>query len=162
MTKDEKKEYDRLYRLKNKERIAVRKKLYNESPAGREHQKTQREKKKKSGYTNEYNKRPEQRLKEKLRRYKREGKNGFKKCIACEEHKQLMEFESWTVAPDGRCHICNDCEAEQREVLGCSTRNVVTAMVMRPYTNLTRKDLCKHPYLIEANKYLILLKNITK
>lgn len=162
MTKDEKSEYDREYRRLNKERLRVKKKLYAESESGRAMQKRQREKNKKSGYANNYNKQPEQREKERVRRHIREDKLGMKECIICEKTKSILEFEHWDVCPDKRSYLCKECEKHHQETLGCKTRNVITAMVGRPYTSLKRKDIAKYPYLIEANKYLILLKQLTK
>ncbi len=162
MTKEEKREYDIEYRLNNKGKISARNKLYCKSKSGREMQKRQREKNKESGYTNAYNKRPEQRKKEKKRRYIREGKLGLKECLICEIYKSIMDFEYWDICPDKRSYLCKKCERQHQKELGCTTRNVITAMVTRPYTSLKRKDIAKYPYLIEANKYLILLKKITK
>lgn len=160
MTKEEKSEYDREYRIKNKERIRLRNKAYNESEAGRAMQKRSREKRKQ--YHNEYCRKPEQREKEKNRRHIRENKLKLKHCIGCSNTKPIICFESWSVSKDGRHYLCKDCENKHKKVYGCSTRNVITAMVMRPYTNLKREDLLNHPYLIEANKFLILLKQLTK
>jgi Ni,Fe-hydrogenase III large subunit len=44
MTKEQKREYDRIYREKNKELIKKKKQVYNKSPAGRAMQKRSREK----------------------------------------------------------------------------------------------------------------------
>lgn len=162
MTKEEKAEYDRQYRLKNKESIQLKKKLYNESTAGREMQKRARQKRKQEGYHNAYCRKPEQRQKERARRHIRENKLGSKLCIGCEETKQILEFEHWSISKDDRHYLCKECEKRHKIEFGCSTRNVITAMIMRPYTNLTRQDLIEHPYLIEANKFLILLKQLTK
>lgn len=160
MTKQEKAEYDKAYRSLNKERIKERKRLYNESPAGRDMQKRARDKRKE--YHNEYCRKPEQRQKEKERRHIRENKIGSKHCIICDIIKPILDFEYWDISEDKRSYLCKECEKKHQEELGCKTRNVITAMVMRPYSNLNREDLVKHPYLIEANKYLILLKKLTQ
>lgn len=47
MTKEQKREYDRQYREKNKELLKKKKQAYCETPAGREMQKRSREKRKK-------------------------------------------------------------------------------------------------------------------
>lgn len=160
--KELKAEYDRKYRLLNKEKLQQKKREYNKSKAGREMQKRQREKTKLSGYRNEYCKKPEQREKEKHRRHIRENKLIDKFCIVCDSTKKIIDFEFWDISPDNRSYICKECEKQHQELYGCKTRNVVTAMVMRPYTNLTRRDIIIHPYLIEANKYLILLKKLVQ
>lgn len=164
LTQEEKKrqkaQYDREYREKNREKIRLRKIAYNESPAGRAMQKRHRDKSK--VYHVEYCRKPEQRQREKHRRHIRENKLGEKHCIGCDKTKKILDFECYNVFPDKRLYLCRDCESEHRELLGCSTRNVMTAIVMRSYTNLTRYDIAKHPYLIEANKYLILLKQLVK
>lgn len=166
MTKAEKAEYDREYRARKKAEIAEKKRIYAQSPAGRAMQKRQREKKKKNGYSNAYNAKPEQREKERFRRYKRQfgedWENKTKVCLVCEERKFILDFRHATIFPDNRYYLCNDCETYQNENFGCTTKNTITAMVARPYTNLTRYDIAKHPYLIEANKFLILIKQLTK
>lgn len=158
----EKAAYDSEYRSKNADTLKVKKSEYAKSQAGRKSQRKQRAKKKLSGYHNEYCRRPEQREKERLRRHIRENKLGEKFCIVCEKTKSILLFEHWSIRPDNRSYLCKECESEHQKEYGCKTKNVVTAMVMRPYTNLTREDIVKHPYLVEANKFLILLKQLTK
>lgn len=154
--------YDIEYRLKNKDKLKKTKREYAKSTNGRNGQKRQREIRKASGYANEYNKKPEQREKERFRRYVRlygeDWRENIKKCIVCENEKHFLEFEHAPNFPDERIHLCKECEKWQQENWGCNTRNVITAMVMRDYSNLTREDVSQHPYLIEANKLLILLK----
>lgn len=162
--KQQKAEYDKLYRAKNKDKIKARNKIYNESPTGREMQKRNRQKKGQE-YQNAFCRKPEQRAKERIRRHIRENKIGNKFCISCEQTKPILEFEAYTVFPDKRLYQCRDCEQKQKETLGCTTRGVMTAMRMRSVKmngTLTRKDIAKYPYLIEANKYLILLKQLVK
>lgn len=153
--------YDSEYRSKNAEKLKASKADYAKSEAGRQMQKRQRLKNKLSGYHNEYCRRPEQREKERLRRHIRENKLGDKFCIVCEKTKSILSFEHWSISPDNRSYLCKECEIEHQKEYGCKTKNVITAMVMRPYTNLTREDIVKHPYLVEANKFLILLKQLT-
>ena len=160
MTREEKAEYDKKYRERKKEELRLKKKLYNQSENGRAMQKRQREKRKE--YHLDYCRNPIQRQKEKLRRHIRENKLIPKFCIVCSKTKPIIEFEAWDICEDGRSYICKDCEKEHKKVLGCSTKNVITAIVMRRYSNLTRSDVVKHPYLVEANKFLILLKKLTK
>lgn len=160
-----KSEYDRLFRAKNKEIIKKKKSDYAKSELGRELQKRQRTKRKENGKHAEYYRQPEQRHKEKIRRYIRLGQLQEKFCISCETKKPLIEFDCYTVFPDKRLYQCKECESKQKIELGCTTRGVMTAIVMRSNKmggTLTRKDIAKHPYLIEANKYLILLKQLTK
>lgn len=154
-------EYDKEYRHKNREIIRLRNIIYNESEAGRLMQKRARIKKGQAAQ-NEFCRKPEQRLKERHRRHIRENKLGEKLCIGCDSLKKILDFECWIVAPDKRHYLCKECENKSQSELGYSTRNCVTAIVMRTYTKLTRYDLLKYPYLIEANKYLILLKQLVK
>lgn len=164
--KEKKRIYDIEYRKKNKKSIQSKKIAYNSSPDGRAVQKRRRVKIKESGYALKYNKQPEQRKKERYRRYKRlygdNWREQTKKCLGCDDSKLFLEFEGYEVFPDKRHYLCKECEAYQQEHLGCSTRNTMTAMVMRPYTTLTRQDIALHPELIEANKFLILLKQLLK
>jgi len=157
-------EYDRLYRETNKQKIKEKKRLYNLSESGRATQKRLRVKRKENGKHAEYCRKPEQRLKEKHRRHIRENKLGKKFCIGCNETKKILDFECYTVFPDKRLYLCKECESKQLEELGCTTRGVMTSLVMRSRKmngTLTRKDISKYPYLIEANKFLILLKQLT-
>lgn len=160
MTKEEKSAYDREYRLKNKEKIRLKKIAYNLSESGRAMQKRAREKRK--SCHNEYCRKPEQREKEKIRRHIRERKIGFKICIGCDTEKTFLDFEFWDISKDKRHYLCKECESKHKKIYGCSTRNVITSMVGRRYTTLNRRDIIEHPYLIEANKFLILLKQIVK
>lgn len=160
VTKEEKREYDKLYREKNKEKIRLKKQIYNQSELGREMQKRSRENTKE--YHNEYCKKPEQRLKEKLRRHKRENKIHLKYCLGCEKEKQIIEFPQGDIFEDKRYYLCKECERISFEKTGLKTKGVIQAIHTRSKYKLTRQDIAKHPYLIEANKYLISLKNLTK
>lgn len=161
--KEKKAEYDRLYRIRNKESIALKKKLYSESEAGRQMQKRQRVKNKISGYHNAFCRKPEQRAKEKINRHKRLGTFGkVKTCLICELEKPILDFQCYLVFPDKRNYLCRDCEQKQELELGIKTKNVIQAMVTRCDYRLSRKDVAKYPYLIEANKYLILLKKLVQ
>lgn len=159
-SKQEKAEYDRKYRERKKEELRIKKQAYCQSPAGRAMQKRNRDKRKQQH--NEYCRKPDQRAKEKHRRHKREGKLKLKYCIVCDLSKPIIEFAAWDICKDGRSYLCKECEKKHKTEYGCSTKNVITAMVMRPYSNLTRKDIVEYPYLVEANKFLILLKKLTK
>lgn len=164
----EKAEYDKKYKKKNSKRIQKNRSVYYEKnkekilQASRDYRNNDEYRKKHA----EYCRRPEQRAKEKINRRKRvygidyDGKT--KKCINCEQEKSFLDFQYASIFPDNRYHICRECEAEQQYKYGYSTKNAITAIVMRRYTNLTREDVAKHPYLIEANKYLILLKQLVQ
>lgn len=160
--KKRKKEYDIKYREKNKEFLKEKNRKYNESPAGRAMQKRQREKRKE--YHNAYCRKPEQRLKEKLRRYKRILGNDFnekkKLCISCEVEKFILEFQFSSIFPDNRLHVCRECESIKHKKYGASTKSTINAMVNRRYSKLKREDIARHPYLIEANRVLISLKQL--
>lgn len=164
MTSEEKKalkaEYDRQYRAKNKELIRSKKKIYNQSESGRATQKRNREKQKE--YHKEYCRKPEQRSKERQRRYIREGKTDLKFCICCESNKPIIEFEFGEIFQDNRYYLCKECEIKSYEKTGLKTKGVIQAITTRSKYKLTRQDIAEHPYLIEANKYLISLKNLTK
>lgn len=160
MTKEEKREYDKLYRLKNKEKIKLKKQLYNLSESGRATQKRSREKRK--DYHNEYCRNPEQVLKAKKRRHIRENKTELKLCLCCEKNKPIIEFEFAEIFPDNRYYLCKDCEKKSFQLTGLTTKSVITAITTRSKYKLRRPDIAKHPYLIEANKYLISLKKIIK
>jgi hypothetical protein len=164
MTKEEKREYDKEYRRKNKEKIRLKKfKYYQENRKEiYTRQKARKDNDESRAKHAEYCRKPEQRAKEKERRHIREGKTGTKQCLDCLEHKNVLEFEHWSICEDDRHYLCKKCEKRHQKELGCTTRGVVTAILMRRYSNLTRRDIAKHPYLIEANKYLILLKQLTK
>jgi len=163
MTKEEKREYDKKYRELKKEELDMKKRLYNQSDAGRLMQKKAREKRKISGYTNEYNKKPEQREKEKLRRHIRENKTLLKKCLLCNNEKQIIEFNSFPVFPDKRNYQCKECQYKQEIDLRLTTRQVlgcIRSALIKTESNLKVSDIVKYPYLIEVNKYLISLKKL--
>ena len=160
--------YDIQYRDKNNKKIANNKKKYyieNKKEIYKKQRKVRDNDESREEHA-KYCRQPEQREKEKIRRWKREYGDNYaektKHCIACNEDKHIFEFQSFPVFPDGRRHICDDCEKFQEKEYGYSTRGTMTAMVIRRYTNLTREDIAKHPYLIEANKFLILLKQLLK
>lgn len=161
--KKAKAEYDRLYRLRNRERIKERNRIYNESEAGRAMQKRQRQKNKESGYHNAFCRKPEQRQNEKKNRYKRRGILGLKKlCTGCSKDKFVMEFQSMRVFPDGRNYLCNDCEDYQQRELGVSTKGTIQLLVSTCDYRLSRYDFAKHPYLIESRKYLTTINKLLK
>ncbi len=171
-TKEEKIEvkrvYDIKYREKNLTKIKSNKKIYYETNKKeiylKQRKRTDNDEHRKKHA--EYCCRPYQRAKEKVNRYKRllgsDWNNKTKFCIVCEKDKFILEFEHTPIYPDNRKHLCKECESEFQQETGYSTNGAITAMVMRRYTNLTRQDIAEHPYLIEANKYLIILKQLTK
>jgi len=165
MDKQQKAEYDKKYRERKKEEIRLKKKLYCESESGRSMQKRQRQKNKESGYHNEYCRKPEQREKERKRRHIREGKTDLKTCILCNNKKQKIEFNSFSVFPDKLNYQCKECEYNQQLELGLTTRNIlqyIRSNLIKTKSNLKVSDVAKYPYLIEVNKYLISLKKLTK
>jgi len=165
MDKQQKAEYDKKYRERKKDEIRLKKKLYSESENGRAMQKRQRQKKKESGYHNEYCRKPEQREKERKRRHIRENKTDLKTCLLCNKQKQKIEFNSFPVFPDKRNYQCKGCEYKQQDELGLTTRNILQCIrsnLVKTKSNLKISDIVKYPYLIEANKYLLLLKQLTK
>lgn len=165
MTKEEKAEYDRKYRERKNEEIRLKKKLYAQSEKGRAMQKRQRQKRKESGYHNEFCRKPEQRQKEKLRRYIRENKLTLKNCICCNNLKPIIEFNSFIVFPDKRNYQCKECQYKQEIELGLTTRQVlgcIRATLIKTESNLKVSDIAKYPYLIEAKKYSIILNKLTK
>jgi len=165
MTKEQKAEYDRGYRLKNKERLKLLKSAYCKSEAGRLMQKKQRIKNKESGYHNEFCRKPEQRQKEKLRRHIRENKTILRKCLLCDEEKQIIEFNSFPIFPDKRNYQCKECQYKQEKDLGLTTRQVlgcIRSVLVKTKSNLKISDIVNYPYLIESYKYLLSLKQLTK
>ena len=161
--KELKAEYDKEYRKRKSEEIKLKKKLYAQSEKGRAMQKRQREKRKE--YHNAYCRTPEQREKEKKRRHIRENKIDLKICIVCNKEKQIIEFENFPVFPDRRNYQCKECEHKQQKELGLTTRNVLQCFrsgLIKSKSKLKISDIVKYPYLIEANKYLLLLKQLTK
>jgi len=160
--KEKKAEYDRIYRIKNLEKINANKKAYNESQAGRLMQKKSREKRGQEKQ-NEYCKKPDQRQKERIRRYKINGTLGILKfCIVCESNKPILEFRGSRIYEDRRYHLCLSCESTHKKELGVTTKGIIQAIVTRCNYRLTRQDVAKHPYFIEANKYLITLKKLVQ
>lgn len=163
-SEDEKKalkaEYDRKYREENSDIIKAKKVIYNESPAGRATQKRARSKKKE--YHNEYCRKPEQRTKERFRRYKREGKDKLKECLICKENKPLIEFASGKIFEDGRYYLCKECDSKSYEETGFKSEEVINTICSASKYKLTRQEIAKNPYMVEAKKYLISIKNLTK
>ena len=160
-----KSEYDRLFRLKNKERdkpkkAAYHKKVYAENP-----EKFKQIRKAKQQWQNEYCRRKDQREKERLRNRAKNGLNQTKDCLICNENKQFVDFESYAIFQDGRHYMCKSCELKDIKELNIHTREVLQTLrsnLVKTKSNLKIRDMAKYPYLIEANKYLLLLKRQTK
>lgn len=161
--------YDIQYREKNKENLKQKKKTYNESKAGREMQKRNRDKFKQSHL--EYCRTPE--YKSWKREYDQEhvfktkyGEKEWlktKECINCNETKLVKNFAYSKFYPEGRLHICVQCEKKHQIEYGINTVYVVTAIVNTAHKHggkLTRKDIHKYPYFIESYKFNILLKRL--
>lgn len=163
-SEDEKKalkaEYDRKYREENSTIIKAKKIVYNESPAGREMQKRARGKKKE--YHNEYCRKPEQRTKERFRRYRREGKDKLKQCLTCLKEKPLIEFASGKIFHDGRYYLCKECDSKSIEETGIKTKRAIYTISSVSKYKLSNKEIAENPYMIEAKKYLLSIKNLTK
>ncbi|WP_299116869.1 hypothetical protein [uncultured Winogradskyella sp.] len=166
--KEEKRLYDKKYRENNLEKLKAKKKAYYDANAKEIYKRNRVKKDNDEARAKhaEYCRRPDQREKEKINRYKRvygeDWQIQTKFCISCEQTKHIFEFESFPSFPDGRRHICNECEKYQNDVLKYSTKAAMQTMVSRRYTKLTRWDISKHPYLIEAFKFSILLNKITR
>ncbi len=159
--KRKKAEYDRLYRARNKEILRLKKQAYYITEAGRATQKRNRDKKCQKTH-NEYCKLPEQRHKERLRRYKRLGLNKLKICLDCNNEKPLIDFPKGGIFEDKHYYLCKECEKKSTELTGQTTKSVIQCIVTTSYYKLTRKDIAKHPYLIESKKYLISLNKFLK
>lgn len=160
MTKEAKAEYDRKYRERKKEEIRLKKKLYSESENGRAMQKRQRQKRKE--YHNEYCRKPEQRQKEKHRRHFRLNQLENKFCIVCEKDKPKIEFTASRIYQDGRMYLCKKCDELHKKDFGITTKSVIQVIVTSCDYKLTREDVAKYPYFIEAKKYSIILNKLTK
>lgn len=165
LKRKEKSEYDKEYREKNKALIKLKKAAYTRSESGIKMQRKRRAKLKESGYHNEYCRKPEQRQKERERRYLKAGLNELKFCIVCMQHKPKISFTRGHIFKDGRYYLCRDCEIDSKHKTGLSTRSVIGVIHQRSWKlfgsdGLTRAEIAEHPYLIEANKYFISLKNL--
>lgn len=163
--KAEKAEYDRQYRQKNSETIKIRKaeafkKDYTANP-----EKYREQRQKRMPYHVKYCRKPDQREKERLRNRKKNGLTEIKNCLCCSYDKQKIEFESYLIFPDKRHYMCKSCEEKDFKELNITTREVLATIrtsLIKSKSILTVKDIAQHPYLIEANKYLLLLKRLTK
>lgn len=113
----------------------------------------------------EYCRRPDQREKEKLRNRKKNGLTDLKICLCCGLEKQKIEFEAYLIFPDKRLYMCKECEDKDLTELNITTREVLQTIrsnLVKTKSVLNIKDIARYPYLIEANKYLLLLKRTTK
>lgn len=161
---EKKRLYDIEYRKKNLERITESKKRYYQENYEEIYAKQKRKRdndesrKKHAEYCSGLEYRRKERIRRYIRLYGENWQSNVKYCISCEKEKFMLEFEHSPIFPDNRRHICNDCEEYQNKIYGYSTRLTLAAMKSRRYTNLMWEDFAKHPYLIEANKFLILLK----
>ncbi|WP_298845548.1 hypothetical protein [uncultured Clostridium sp.] len=159
--KAEKAKYDDEYRKNNQKRIKQKKKEAFKKSYAENPDKYREQRKKRMPYHIEYCRQPKVRAKEKEARYRREGKNGTKKCLGCGKDKHVIEFQGYLIFPDKRHYICKECEAIQDKELDITTREVLQCIrsgLNKHQSNLTIRDFTPHPYLIEAHKYLLLLK----
>lgn len=160
--KELKAEYDRNYRLLNKEKLQQKAREYNQSKAGREMQKRQRQKNKESGYHNAFCRKPEQREKERQRRYIRLNQLENKFCIVCETNKPKIDFTASRIYEDGRMYLCKQCDKLHEKEFGVTTKSVIQVVVTGCDYKLSREDVAKYPYFIEAKKYSIILNKLIK
>jgi len=163
--KTEKADYDKKYRYYNKEGIKIKKaeafkKDYAENP-----EKYKEIRKKRMPEHIIYCRLPKARAKEREARYRRLGQDKTKKCLICHSQKRLIDFESYDVFQDKRNYMCKECEQNQFKELGIKVRDVLQCIrsgLVKQKSKLKIRDIAKYPYLIESNKYLLLLKRLTK
>lgn len=161
--KEEKAQYDRVRRKEKREELKIKAQQYNQTAAGRATQKRSRQKLKQ--YHVEYCRKPEQRTKERLRNRRKKGLTELKTCLCCNQEKQRIEFEAYLIFPDKRLYMCKDCEQKDFNELNITLREVlatIRSVLVKTKSNLKVKDIAKYPYLIEAHKYSLLLKRLTK
>lgn len=161
--KQKKAEYDRKRRAEKSEELKIKARLYNQSEAGRAMQKRARQKRKQ--YHNEYCRSKDQRKKERIRNRKKRGLTKLKVCLICNQEKEYIHFEAYKVFEDGRLYMCKDCEDKDQKDNGIIMRSllgVIRTNLLKTKSTLKVSDICKYPYLVEANKYLLLLKRLTK
>lgn len=163
--KAEKAEYDKIYREKNLERIKKAKseafkKDYADNP-----DKYREQRQKRMPQHIIYCRMPKHRAKEKEARYRRLGQTKNKECLICQTEKRIIEFVAYAVFPDGRNYICKACEDKEEKEMGISLREVLQTIrtaLHKHESSLTIRDYTPYPYLIEAHKYSLLLKRLTK
>lgn len=163
--KAEKAEYDRLYREKNAERLKQQKKEKFQKDYTANPEKYRERRQNRMPYHVAYCRLPKARAKEKEARYRRLGQNKTKKCLRCKKDKRIIEFEAYTVFPDKRLYQCKECETIQSKELGVTTRFIlacIRSILHKHQSNLTIRDITPYPYFIEAYKYSLLLKRLTK
>lgn len=163
--KAEKAEYDREYRKKNAERLKIEKAEWFKKDYYANLEKYRKQRQQRMPYHVEYCRKPDQRTKERLRNRKKNGLTKVKACLCCGEEKELINFESYLIFPDNRLYMCKDCEENDLNELGITTREVLQCIRTGLYKTesvLTIRDYTPYPHLIEAHKYLLLLKRLTK
>lgn len=164
--KAEKSEYDKK-RLNGdkREEILAKKKAYHQENREWINEKQKVYNKTRTDKHAAYCRQPEQRAKERIRNRKKAGLDKIKTCICCGLDKELIQFESFHVFPDKRLYMCKSCEEKDKLELNITMREVLANLrtsLIKSRSNLKVSDVCKHPYLIEAHKYLLLLKRLTK
>lgn len=163
--KIDKSEYDKKYRDKNIDTIKKRKAEAFKIDYANNPEKYREQRKKRMPNHVIYCRQPKARAKEREARYRRLGQTKLKQCFDCKQEKRIIEFENYDVFPDKRNYICKECDKKQNEEFGMTTRRllaVVRTALLKQRSILNVKDITPHPYMIEAYKYLLLLKQITK
>lgn len=163
--KSEKAEYDREYREKNAERLKLVKAEEFKKDYAANPEKYRKRRKDRMPYHVEYCRKPDQREKERLRNRKKNGLTETKRCLCCKEEKQKIDFESFPIFPDKRLYMCKACEDKDLNELNITIREVLASMrasLIKSKSNLKISDMVKYPYLIDAHKYLLLLKRLTR
>lgn len=166
LIKSEKAEYDkkRLNGDKRQEILNKRKEYHHENRDIINHKQKIRNKARMPQHVI-YCRQPSQREKERIRNRKKNGLTEIKKCLICNQEKQKIHFECYNIFPDKRLYMCMECEKNQEDELGISNRHniqCIRSALIKTKSNLTIRDIAKYPYLIEANKYLLLLKRQIK
>ncbi len=163
--KAEKSAYDKERRKKLSKELKIKRKSYYEANKEKILPKMRVYNKSRMASHVVYCRQPEQREKERTRRRKNKGLDKVKVCICCNHEKQFIDFESYLVFPDGRNYMCKQCEDVDVKELQITTREVlqtIRSALHKHESVLTIRDLTPYPYLIEAHKYLLLLKRLTK
>lgn len=161
----EKAEYDRLYREKNAERLKSEKQEYFKKDYAANPEKYREQRQNRMPYHIEYCRQPKARAKEREARYRRNGQNKTKSCLCCKKDKRIIDFSCYLVFPDNRNYLCKECESTQDKELCITTREVLQCIrtsLHKHQSTLTIRDYTMYPYLIEAHKYSLLLKRLTR
>lgn len=163
--KAEKAAYDKAFRENNRVRLKAEKAEAFKKDYAANPEKYREIRKKRMPQHVIYCRLPKARAKEREARYRRLGQNKTKNCLCCKKDKRIIEFEHYPIFPDGRNYLCKECEALQAKELGVTTKEVLQCIrsgLHKHKSKLTIRDFTPYPYLIEAHKYSLLLKRLTK